>query len=78
MIRKKYKRWMLDWENRLAFRATNRVVLGEGIRIAQENREGLLALVAWNGISRGDSDTTDAFLREARALGMTASEVSTL
>ena len=26
MIRKRYQRWMLDWENRLAFRATNRVV----------------------------------------------------
>src|SRR5215470_7950753 len=26
MIRDRYKRWMLDWENRLAFRATNRVV----------------------------------------------------
>src|SRR4051812_11413723 len=26
MIREKYRRWMLDWENRLAFRATNRVV----------------------------------------------------
>ena len=26
MIREKYKSWMLDWENRLAFRATNRVV----------------------------------------------------
>jgi dienelactone hydrolase len=26
MIRKKYQRWMLEWENRLAFRATNRVV----------------------------------------------------
>src|ERR1700704_1676606 len=26
MIRKKYRQWMLDWENRLAFRATNRVV----------------------------------------------------
>ena len=26
MIRQTYRRWMLDWENRLAFRATNRVV----------------------------------------------------
>ena len=26
MLRDKYRRWMLDWENRLAFRATNRVV----------------------------------------------------
>jgi len=26
MISEKYRRWMLDWENRLAFRATNRVV----------------------------------------------------
>src|SRR6185436_13577336 len=26
MIREKYRRWMLDWENRLAFKATNRVV----------------------------------------------------
>ena len=26
MIRYSYRRWMLDWENRLAFRATNRVV----------------------------------------------------
>src|SRR3989454_6572079 len=26
MLRQTYKRWMLDWENRLAFRATNRVV----------------------------------------------------
>src|SRR6266849_807894 len=26
MIGRKYQRWMLDWENRLAFRATNRVV----------------------------------------------------
>lgn len=26
MIREKYKSWMLGWENRLAFRATNRVV----------------------------------------------------
>src|SRR5262245_47549002 len=26
MLRKTYTRWMLDWENRLAFRATNRVV----------------------------------------------------
>src|SRR5216684_2013052 len=26
MIREKYRRWMLDWENRLAFRSTNRVV----------------------------------------------------
>src|SRR5580765_229111 len=26
MIRNSYRRWMLDWENRLAFRATNRVV----------------------------------------------------
>ncbi len=26
MIREKYQRWMLDWENRLAFKATNRVV----------------------------------------------------
>ena len=26
MIRNRYRRWMLEWENRLAFRATNRVV----------------------------------------------------
>ena len=26
MIRNQYRRWMLDWENRLAFRSTNRVV----------------------------------------------------
>ena len=26
MLSQKYRRWMLDWENRLAFRATNRVV----------------------------------------------------
>jgi hypothetical protein len=26
MLRESYRRWMLDWENRLAFRATNRVV----------------------------------------------------
>jgi hypothetical protein len=26
MIRDRYRSWMLDWENRLAFRATNRVV----------------------------------------------------
>src|SRR5438270_4452603 len=26
MIRQKYRRWMLDWENRLCLRATNRVV----------------------------------------------------
>lgn len=57
---------------------TSRVLFDEGIRIARENDLGLLVVVVWNGVSRGESDATDAFLRQAKALGLPAAEVNTL
>jgi hypothetical protein len=58
--------------------ATNHDILDEAEDIAEQTGGQLVALVVWNGESRGDEDVTEHFLREAKNREIEVVEISTL
>src|SRR6185503_9505965 len=50
--------------------ATNHVIFDEALALARQARVETLAVVAWEGGSRGSDDTTAAFAEEARQRGL--------
>ena len=60
------------------YRAASHLVLDEAVVLGQERRESVMAVVVWDGMSRGNRDYTDEFGREARTRGLTAFQILTV
>ena len=67
-------------ESHRAFAATNTAIIDRAEQLAREagEREPILAVVVWDGVSRGPDDLTDEFRRQAVARAMPVVEVSTV
>ena len=61
-----------------AFAATNLAILDEGERLATTTGARRLALIVWDGASRGEDDLTDRFRMEAVARGWSVEEIRTV
>lgn len=60
-----------------AYSATNRRILDESILLGEQFREPVIAVLVWNGSSRGSDDLTAAFGADARNRGLPVIEVLT-
>lgn len=67
-------------ESHRAFAATNTAIIERAEQLAREagERESILAIVVWDGASRGPDDLTDEFRRQALARAVPVVEVSTV
>jgi hypothetical protein len=61
-----------------AYVATNQAILERAQLIASKTHEAVLAVVVWNGASRGEQDATLEFRRAATATGLLTRDVSTI
>jgi len=61
-----------------AYLRVNSRILDDAQRISDQAGAEMVALVVWDGRSRGDDDVTAAFAREARRRGLRVVEISTL
>ena len=70
-----------------AYATTNGLIISEGIKLASkeiqrddtdENHKNILALIVWEGNSRGDDDLTAEFADKAKAKGITVEQVYTV
>ena len=67
-----------DPHNPDAYAKANVAILAEAERLSGEAGEDILAIVVWDGKSRGQDDLTAAFLSEAKARGHFISEITTV
>lgn len=66
-----------------AYAAANRAILDEALRTVRRDASGahpreVLAVIVWDGRSRGEGDLTEGFAREAGAMGLDVVEIRTL
>jgi hypothetical protein len=61
-----------------AYSAANRAILDEAVALAQAVHEPAIAVLIWDGASRGDHDLTEEFGAEARRRGLAVTEVRTI
>ncbi|HZQ56160.1 MAG TPA: hypothetical protein VFB14_28480 [Bryobacteraceae bacterium] len=61
-----------------AYTATNEAILNEAGGVAAASGQRIIALVVWDGQSRGPDDITEHFLNEAAQRGLHIHQVSTL
>ncbi len=72
-------------EDDAIFATTNRVILDEALTLArrtphdkgEQSANSVLAVLVWDGQSRGEGDLTADFADEARARGLTVIEIAT-
>lgn len=60
-----------------AYAAVNDAILNKAATLGMKLNERTVALLVWNGLSRGDADLTQAFGEAARARGVEVIELST-
>jgi hypothetical protein len=60
-----------------AYLSANRTILDEAVRLATAVHASALALLVWDGVSRGDHDVTEKFAVEARRRGLALAELRT-
>jgi hypothetical protein len=65
-------------EGNEAYAATNTAILREAVAMAGPPGVGVVAVLVWEGVSRGDDDMTAAFGDGARSLGVRVDQVLTL
>lgn len=65
-------------EGQEGYLETNLKLLDRGQQLASENGVSAVALVIWNGVSRGPDDVTAHFLHQAKSRNMKLSEISTV
>ena len=58
--------------------AANHDILDQAEELAEETKQPLAALVAWNGVPRGEEDITNHFLEEAKQRGLKVTEIKTV
>lgn len=68
----------LDAENDACYVAANQALIDESYALAVASHSPILAVLVWNGVSRGESDITSGFGDAARARGWAVLEISTL
>lgn len=73
----------MDAESGAAYAAANRAILEEALRTVRADASGahmpaVLAVIVWDGRSRGEADLTEGFAREAGAMGLDVVEIRTL
>lgn len=61
-----------------AYAAANAAILDEAVRLAGETAATPLAVIAWDGRSRGSDDLTEAFYHHARERGLKVEVVATV
>lgn len=61
-----------------AYAAANHAILDEAAMLSRESGNRAAAVLAWDGHSRGDTDLTAAFGRQARLRDMAVFDVTTL
>lgn len=61
-----------------AYRATNGAILDEALSLAEQDKRRVVAMIVWDGKSRGKDDITEQFRGEAIARGLRVVEVSTV
>jgi hypothetical protein len=74
-----------EGEDDAIFAATNRVILDEALTLArrtphdkvEQSANSVLAVLVWDGQSRGEGDLTADFANEARARGLSVIEIAT-
>lgn len=64
-------------EDPATYTATNLAILDQAFIVAHEAHQPVLAVVAWEGRSRGADDVTEHFLTEARRRGLPSAAVMT-
>jgi hypothetical protein len=65
-------------EGDAAYAATNTAILDEATALGRASSSPVLAVIIWDGASRGSSDLTAAFADAARQRGLRVAEVRTL
>jgi hypothetical protein len=65
-------------DNESAYVETNHVILELATTTGIELDQPVRVLVVWDGVSRGDDDVTEAFLKEAYGRDLPVEELSTL
>jgi hypothetical protein len=68
----------LDEQNDESYVAANQALVDESYKLAMETHSPILAVLVWNGVSRGESDITSGFGDAARARNWAVLEISTL
>ena len=61
-----------------AYSAANRAILDEAVAMAKAVHQSAIAVLIWDGVSRGDHDLTEEFGAEARKRGLAVTQVRTL
>jgi hypothetical protein len=61
-----------------AYSAANHAILDEAMNLARAAHEPAMAVLMWDGVSRGDHDLTEEFGAEALQRGLPVTEVPTL
>jgi hypothetical protein len=61
-----------------AYSAANHAILDEAVGLAEASHEPAMAVLVWDGVSRGDQDLTEAFRSEALQRGLPVTEVRTI
>ena len=61
-----------------AYSAANRAILDEAVALAKAVDKPAIAVLIWDGVSRGDHDLTEEFGAEARRRGLAVTEVRTI
>ena len=69
---------LLEGDRHAAYLAANTMILQQASHLAKKARQPVLAVVVWNGASRGTEDVTAAFLEEARRQQLPVEEIFTL
>lgn len=68
-------------DDKAAYSATSRAILDEAMRLQTSDKSrdelAILAVIVWEGASRGDDDETAAFARQAGSRGFTVEEILT-
>jgi hypothetical protein len=61
-----------------AYAAANGAILKEAVALAKAIHKPAIAVLIWDGVSRGDHDLTEEFGAEARKRGLAVTEVQTI
>ena len=69
--------YFYDKDQEDAYFATNHDILDEAEEVATAAKQELVALVVWDGESRGDDDVTAHFLEEAKRRDLNVTEILT-
>jgi hypothetical protein len=69
---------LLNGEGEEAYSVANRAILDETVELARALHKPAIAVLIWDGVSRGDQDLTEEFGAEARKRELPVTEILTI